>query len=88
MTNRKGKIPSLLSMTTGKPVPHVSGRKTPCGLCEEPILMGVACFEIPKKGNGFTSRPLHCVPCVKLILEQTKKELEKLIGEVSVAPPV
>lgn len=81
MGKPKGKTPSLLSMSTGVPAAHTSGKATPCNRCEHPLEKGAACFQIPKAKNGFTVRPIFCIACTAAIVEQTKSE----IAEIEVA---
>ena len=75
MAKPKGKIPSLLAISTGTPEPHTSGKATPCDRCEEIVVKGQRCFKIPKVKSGFTGHPIFCVACTIAIIEQTKIEL-------------
>ncbi|WP_417812199.1 hypothetical protein [Thalassospira alkalitolerans] len=75
MAKPKGKTPSLLSMSTGTPSSHVCGKTTPCGRCNKDISTGKECFKIPKQKSGFTSNPLFCVDCTRLIIEKTKSDI-------------
>ena len=75
MVKPKGKIPSLLSMSTGAPTPHVCGKATLCKRCNGGISKGDQCFRIPKKESGFTSKPLFCINCTKMIVEKTKSDI-------------
>ena len=75
MAKPKGKVPSLLAISTGTPEPHTCGRATPCERCEEIVVKGQRCFKIPKVKSGFTGHPIFCVACTIAIIEQTKIEL-------------
>ena len=75
MIKPKGKIPSLLSMSTGAPITHVCGKATPCERCNGKIVKGDQCFRIPKQKSGFTSKPLFCIDCTKMIVEKTKSDI-------------
>jgi hypothetical protein len=75
MAKPKGKIPSLLAISTGTPEPHTCGKATPCDRCEEIVVKGQRCFKIPKVKSGFTGHPIFCVVCTIAIIEQTKIEL-------------
>ena len=81
MAKPKGKIPSLLSMSTGIPTVHTCGKASPCDRCDETMLKGQSCFRIPKMKGGFTGQPLFCISCTKEIIQQTKAELANLIEE-------
>lgn len=78
MAKPRGKTPSLLSMSTGTPVEHTCGRNTPCGRCDEDVLKGAVCFQIPKLKNGFTVRPIFCVSCTSDIVSKTKVDLASI----------
>ena len=75
MAKIKGKIPSLLAISTGTPEPHTCGKATPCDRCEEIVVKGRRCFRIPRVKSGFTGHPIFCVACTIAIIEQTKTEL-------------
>lgn len=84
MVKPKGRTPTLLSMSTGKPSKHTCKKSSKCARCKEVILNGAICFQIPKQKSGFTSKPLFCISCTKNILEQTKADIldiEKAIEE-------
>lgn len=86
MGKPKGKTPSLLAQSTGKPSVHSYNRKTTCCRCKESIASGIKCFQIPKAQSGFTSQKPHCLGCFRQILEKTKSdilELETSLNEVS-----
>ena len=78
MGKPKGKTPSLLSMSTGTPVAHTSGKATPCNRCDDIVEKGAACFQIPKTKSGFTVRPIFCIACTTAIIEQTKIDIAEL----------
>jgi hypothetical protein len=75
MAKIKGKIPSLLAISTGTPEPHTCGKATPCDRCEEIVVKGQRCFRIPRVKSGFTGHPIFCIACTIAIIEQTKTEL-------------
>jgi hypothetical protein len=75
MGKPKGKTPSLLSISTGKPEVHSCGKLTPCDRCGERVAKGDACFRIPKMKSGFTNRPIFCVECTSDIVTRTKADI-------------
>ena len=75
MGKPKGKIPSLLAVSTGTPLPHTCGKATPCERCEDVVAKGESCFRIPKMKSGFINHPIFCTACTVAIVEQTKFEL-------------
>ncbi|WP_416876906.1 hypothetical protein [Litorimonas sp.] len=83
MAKPKGKTPSFMSMSTGKPSRHICGKTTACTRCKEPIPKGGHCFKIPKLRNGFTAKPVHCDKCVALIVEQTKSDLATVENQLN-----
>ena len=83
--NPKGKTPTLLSQSTGKPFSDICKRKTVCTRCKESITMGMKHFKIPKLQNGFIHDKPFCIDCTKLIIEQTKKDLREIEELLSVS---
>jgi hypothetical protein len=71
----KGKLPSLLAISTGTPERHACRKATPCGRCEEIVIKGQRRFKIPKVKSGFTGHLIFCFACTIAIIEQTKIEL-------------
>jgi len=82
MPKPKGKIPSLLAISTGTPELHICGKATPCDRCQEIVVKGQRCFRIPKVKSGFTGHPIFCTACTIAIIEQTKIELLAIEHEV------
>ena len=82
MIKPRGKTPSLISKSNGKPVSHKSERKTKCSRCESDILKDQMIFLIPKDGNGFTNQKPFCLNCFELVLKQTKEDLTILENEL------
>ena len=75
MGKPKGKIPSLLTMSTGIPTVHTCGKATTCDRCDGKVATGNVCFQIPKQKGGFTARPIFCVSCTADIVDKTKMDL-------------
>ena len=82
-TNPKGKTPTLLALSTGKPVVETAGRKSKCNRCKGDILSGEKFFRIPKKESGFTKNKKICLKCFRKILEKTKEDISILEIELS-----
>ena len=78
MTKPKGKTPSLLSMSTGKPLIYICKKKSKCSRCKDDIKKDQNCFQIPKASSGFTSKKIFCIACTIEIVTQTKKEIAKI----------
>lgn len=79
----KGKTPSLLSMSTGKPALYICKKKTGCSRCKNPITLGQSCFQIPKMLAGFSKKKMFCAKCTDLIIKRTKTEIHQLENELS-----
>ncbi len=78
MIKKRGKTPSLITGSSGKPVKVITKRRRSCGRCSFDISSGGICFEVPKVGGGFTSKKTFCLDCFGEILVQTKKDIDNL----------
>ncbi len=87
MTSKKpkGRTPSLISSSNGKPKRITIERKTKCCRCSCSIVVGQDCFGIPKSGSGFSTTKKYCKDCFQKVLEQTHKDLED-VKNLLVAP--
>jgi hypothetical protein len=83
MTKPKGKTPSLISKSNGKPYSHCYKRNTKCTRCNSDIASSQMCFLIPKDGGGFINEKPFCLICFRLILEKTKEDVAELEKELS-----
>jgi len=83
MTKPKGKTPSLITKSNGKPYSHRYSRKTKCTRCHSDIINSKMCFVIPKDGGGFINEKPFCLICFRLILEKTKEDIAILEQELS-----
>ena len=72
----KGKTPSLVGASLGRPKKVTCGRRTPCSRCREEILKGATCYDVPqvKKPHAATRR--FCEECFGDILEQSRRDLD------------
>ena len=84
MTNKtpKGKTPSLIGSSNGRPKRVQVERKSTCCRCKCDIIVNAECFNVPKNGMGFSKERRHCLDCYKKILEQTEKDLHILKTEI------
>lgn len=74
----KGKTPSLIGSSNGRPRRVQVERKSECYRCSCDIQVGQDCFGIPKVGSGFSPIKRYCKICFQNILEQTQKDLEEV----------
>ena len=74
----KGKTPSLIGSSNGRPKRVQVERKSQCYRCSSDIEASQDCFGIPKIGSGFSSIKRYCKTCYHMILEQTQNDLEEI----------
>ena len=74
----KGKTPSLIGSALGRPSKNTCGRETPCSRCKKGIAKGEACYDIPQPLKSHSASRRFCAGCFRGVLEQTKRDLEKL----------
>lgn len=73
----KGKTPSLIGSSNGRPKKVAVIKKSTCYRCGCDILVGQECFGIPKSGP-FSNVKRYCRVCFDNIIEQTKKDLKEV----------
>jgi hypothetical protein len=80
MKNNKprGKTPSLIGASNGRPKRINVQRKSHCHRCGHDIQVGQDCFGVPKVVSGFTSIKRYCRICFQSIIDQTHKDLEEI----------
>ncbi len=76
----RGKTPSLIGSTLGRPRKRQVGKESHCKRCDGSIPKGAECCEIPQLGGTFSNYRPYCDECFRLILEQTKGDLDALIA--------
>jgi hypothetical protein len=74
----KGKTPSLIGSSLGRPRSAVAKRSSPCSRCDVDITMGASCFDVPQPQKKFASTRRFCTTCYRAVLEQTKRDLAEL----------
>ena len=75
---KRGRTPSLISGSNGKPSTTFAKQKRACERCGEAILKNQKLFEIPKKNSGFSNKKPYCITCFNEILVQTQNDLNEL----------
>lgn len=78
MSKPKGKTPSLIGGSLGRPEAVTAGRLTYCKRCGASIVKGEKCYDVPKLSRVFSSPKRFCSICFKNVLEQTKHDLAAL----------
>ena len=76
----RGKIPSLITASSGKPTICTCKRLSKCKRCKEKIMLGERCADIPIAGKGYKASKRYCLKCFKEILFQSKIDIEQLEG--------
>lgn len=78
----KGKTPSLLSMSLGRPKKIEVLRESHCKRCKLAISKIQECFVIPTHKNGRSVEKRYCRECMQGIMSQTYKELSSINEEL------
>ena len=80
MTRNKprGRTPSLIGSTNGRPVRIEVKKRCACQRCKEDIEAGEDCFGIPKLGTAFSNKQRFCALCFKAVLDQTRRDLSEI----------
>ena len=74
----KGRTPSLISGSNGKPHKvDVKGRSL-CARCKDSIEIGQKCFGIPKTNSRFRKVSRYCKECFDNILDKTQDDIDLL----------
>jgi hypothetical protein len=73
----KGRVPSLIGGTNGRPIRSNVLRRSTCYRCEDELAAGTSCIAIPKLGP-FSNKRRVCDVCYQAILKQTSGDLEEL----------
>jgi hypothetical protein len=76
----KGKTPSLIGSSLGRPKAATAGRLCKCSRCKVAILRDDKCFDVPQPQKSFSATRRFCSACFGLVLEQSKKDLAELDG--------
>lgn len=74
----RGKTPSLIGSSLGRPAKETCGRRSPCSRCGKDIIKGTDCYDIPQPLKPHSRTRRFCRACFEKVLEQTKCDLEEL----------
>ena len=74
----KGKTPSLIGSSLGKPAKATSGKKCECSRCREAIAKGEDCYDVPQPLKPHSATRRFCRACFRDVLERTKRDLTAL----------
>lgn len=76
----RGKTPSLIGGSLGRPKHAVAKKLCRCSRCKEEIRQHQRCYDVPQIGKSFSSTRRFCVDCFALVLAQTRQDLQELEG--------
>lgn len=74
----KGKTPSLIGSSLGRPFAATARRLCTCSRCKGNIVMGEKCFDVPKPTAKFSSSRRFCRACFAHVLAQTRQDLTQM----------
>ena len=74
----RGRIPSLISSSSGKPRYTTVKRACSCSKCNGTLATGDVCAEIPKVGGAYTNWKRYCLNCFQAVIEQTDKDFQEI----------
>lgn len=81
MTTVKGKTPSLLTKSAGRPSVRIAGQKRSCSRCGAVISKGEKCVEVPSP-QLHGPRRTFCPSCFYEVSKQTLKDLLEVVNQV------
>jgi len=74
----KGKTPSLIGSSLGRPSKKTCGRETPCSRCKQSISKGEDCYDVPRPQKPHASTRRFCAECFERVLKQSQRDLDEL----------
>jgi len=74
----KGKTPSLIGSSLGRPQSAVAKKCSPCSRCDVDITMGEKCYDVPQPKMKFASTRRFCAACYREVLLQTRRDLTEM----------
>lgn len=74
----KGKTPSLIGASLGRPKAAVAGKRSSCSRCDASVSMGQKCYDVPQPSKPFSSTRRFCKGCFAAVLAQTQQDLAEL----------
>ncbi len=78
----RGKTPSLIGGSLGRPRKCVIQRECACKRCGEAIQKDMECYEISQLGGSFSAYKRYCDDCFHSILDKTKADLDALFIDI------
>ena len=78
MAKAKGKTPSLIGFSNGRPKRIEVKRVRTCVRCDRKMGPGEDCFDVPRQSGGFPAEKPYCKGCYINVLDQTQQDLNQL----------
>ena len=78
MLKKRGKIPSLITGSSGKPQKVVAKKQRKCHRRECLIKQNESCFEVPQLNEPFKNTKTYCKECFREMLKKTREDLDHL----------
>ena len=77
-TTPKGPTPSLIGGSNGRPKRVEVKKLSSCYRCNDSLLKGTTCIEIPKLGGAYSSARRMCDDCFKQMVAKTAEDLAEV----------
>jgi len=74
----RGKTPSLIGGSLGRPVCTIAGRACSCSRCQTDIVKSEKCYDVPQPQKQFSNSRRFCVSCFKQVLKKSEEDLKAL----------
>lgn len=74
----KGKTPSLIGSSLGRPRAASAGKACACSRCKGGIARADKCYDVPQPSKPFASTRRFCDGCFKDVLAETKRDIAEL----------
>ena len=71
----KGKTPSLIGSSLGRPRGVIAGQRCACSRCKGSIIKDEKCYDIPQPQKKFATTRRFCSNCFREVLAKTKDDL-------------
>lgn len=75
----KGRTPSLIGGTNGRPKRVLIQRLSECYRCHDGLVKGTHCIEIPILGGPYSSSKRMCDDCFQKMLMKTAEDLQEVM---------
>jgi hypothetical protein len=74
----KGKTPSLIGSSLGRPAAVSAGKLCACSRCKTNITKGEKCYDVPQPSQPFSNKRRFCKACFDNVLAQTRQDLAEI----------